>query len=107
MAVDIDTKRPVLGNVTGGLSGPAIKPVALCMVREAYNSTKIPVVGIGGIMDYKDAVEFMLCGATAIQVGTANFVDPATSAGIIDGIKSYMAKNRINQIKDLVGALKT
>ncbi|MCX5667876.1 MAG: dihydroorotate dehydrogenase, partial [Candidatus Omnitrophica bacterium] len=106
MAVDIATRRPILGNVTGGLSGPAIKPVALCMVREAYNNTKIPVVGIGGIMDYKDAVEFMLCGATAIQVGTANFVNPAASAEIICGIKNYMAKNRIKEIKELIGALK-
>lgn len=107
MAVDIDTKRPVLGNVMGGLSGPAIKPVALRMVREAYNSTKIPVVGIGGIMDYKDAVEFMLCGASAIQVGTANFVNPAASIEIIDGIKSYMAASGIEEIKELIGALKT
>ncbi len=106
MAVDIDTKRPVLGNITGGLSGPAIKPIALRMVREAYNSTRIPVVGIGGIMDYKDAVEFMLCGASAIQVGTANFVNPAASTGIIEGIKSYMAKNSIKEIKELIGALK-
>ena len=106
MAVDIDTKRPVLGNVTGGLSGPAIKPVALRMVREAYNSTKIPVVGIGGIMDYKDAVEFMLCGASALQVGTANFIDPFASIEIIGGIKSYMTKNNIKEIKDLIGALK-
>ena len=106
MVVDIDTKRPVLGNVTGGLSGPAIKPVALRMVREVYNNTRIPVVGIGGIMDYKDAVEFMLCGASAVQVGTANFVNPAASTGIIDGIKSYMAKNSIKEIKELIGALK-
>ncbi|MCX5667922.1 MAG: dihydroorotate dehydrogenase, partial [Candidatus Omnitrophica bacterium] len=106
MAVDIDTKRPILGNITGGLSGPAIKPIALCMVREAYNSTKIPVVGIGGIMDYKDAVEFMLCGASAVQVGTANFVNPSASTEIIDGIKSYMTKNGIKEIKELIGALK-
>jgi dihydroorotate dehydrogenase (NAD+) catalytic subunit len=107
MAVDIDTKRPVLGNITGGLSGPAIKPIALRMVREAYNSTKIPVIGMGGIMDYKDAIEFMLCGASAIQVGTANFVNPAASNEIIGGIKGYMAKNGIKEIKELIGALKT
>ena len=106
MAVDIDTQRPVLGNVTGGLSGPAIKPIALRMVREAYNSTKIPVVGIGGIMNYKDAVEFMLCGASAVQVGTANFVNPAASTEIIDGIKNYMAKNSTKGVKGLIGALK-
>ncbi|MDP3729986.1 MAG: dihydroorotate dehydrogenase [Candidatus Omnitrophota bacterium] len=107
MAVDIDTKGPILGNVTGGLSGPAIKPVALCMVRETYKSTRIPVIGIGGIMDYKDAVEFMLCGASAVQMGTANFVDPSASIGIIDGIKKYMTKNKIEEIRGLIGALKT
>ena len=106
MAVDIDTKRPVLGNVTGGLSGPAIKPIALRMVREVYNSVEIPVIGIGGIMNHKDAVEFMLCGASAVQVGTANFVNPAASAEIIDGIKSYMVKNNIKETKELIGALK-
>ena len=107
MAVDIDTRQPVLGNIKGGLSGPAIKPIALHMVREAYNSTKMPVIGIGGIMDHKDAVEFMLCGASAVQIGTANFVNPVVSSEIIDGIKSYMAKNRINRMKELVGALKS
>jgi dihydroorotate dehydrogenase (NAD+) catalytic subunit len=106
MAVDIDTKKPALGNVTGGLSGPAIKPIALRMVREAYNAVKIPIVGIGGIMDYKDAVEFMLCGAVAVQVGTANFIHPAASTDIIDGIERYMTKNKIREIKELVGALK-
>lgn len=106
MAVDIETKKPALGNVTGGLSGPAIKPVALRMVRETYNSIKIPVIGIGGIMDYKDAVEFILCGASAIQVGTANFVNPAASIGIIEGIKGYMAKNSVKEIRELIGALK-
>ena len=106
IAVDIDTKRPILGNVTGGLSGPAIKPIALRMVCEAYKSTRIPIVGIGGIMDYKDAVEFMLCGASAVQVGTANFVNPTTGSEIIDGIKNYMAKNNIKEIKELIGALK-
>jgi dihydroorotate dehydrogenase (subfamily 1) family protein len=106
LAVDIEKQRPILGNVTGGLSGPAIKPVALRMVRETYNSTKIPIIGIGGITDYKDAVEFMLCGASAVQVGTANFVDPAASTNIISGLKSYMVKHKIKEIKELVGALK-
>jgi dihydroorotate dehydrogenase (NAD+) catalytic subunit len=106
MAVDIETKEPILGNVTGGLSGPAIKPVALRMVREAYNSTKIPVIGMGGIVDYKDAVEFMLCGASAVQVGTANFINPGAANGIIGGIKNYMAKNGIKEAKELIGALK-
>ncbi|MDO8535626.1 MAG: dihydroorotate dehydrogenase [Candidatus Omnitrophota bacterium] len=106
LAIDIDTRSPVLGNTTGGLSGPAIKPVALRMVRDVKKSVKIPVVGIGGIMDYKDAIEFMLCGASAIQVGTANFVNPQASAEIIEGIKSYMEKKSIKEIKELIGALK-
>lgn len=106
MAVDIETKRPVLGNVTGGLSGPAIKPIALRMVRETYEKVKIPIIGIGGIMDYKDAVEFILCGASAIQVGTANFVNPRASIEIIEGVKKYMAKHKISGIKELTGALR-
>lgn len=106
MAVDIETKRPVLGNVTGGLSGPAIKPIALRMVRETYEKVKIPIIGMGGIMDYKDAVEFILCGASAIQVGTANFVNPRAAIEIIEGVKKYMAKNEISDIKELTGALR-
>lgn len=106
MAVDIDSKRPVLGNVTGGLSGPAIKPIALRMVRDAHKAVKIPVIGIGGIMDHKDAIEFILCGASAVQVGTANFAQPKSVAKIIDGIKGYMAKNSVKTVKELVGALK-
>lgn len=106
MAVDIETKRPILGNVTGGLSGPAIKPIALRMVRETYEKVKIPIIGIGGIMDYKDAVEFILCGASAIQVGTANFVNPKAAIEIIEGVKKYMAKNKISGIKELIGALR-
>jgi dihydroorotate dehydrogenase (NAD+) catalytic subunit len=107
MAVDIKKQRPVLGNITGGLSGPAIKPIALRMVREVYNKSKIPVIGIGGIMDHVDAVEFMLCGATAIQVGTGNFVDPGAARAITAGLKRYMADKKIGKITDLVGALKT
>ena len=106
MAVDIDARRPRLGNVTGGLSGPAIKPLSLRSVWEARKAVDIPIVGIGGIMDYKDAVEFMLCGASAVQVGTANFVDPGLPAAIVDGIKKYMQKNRIRDVKSLVGALR-
>ncbi|MDP2929195.1 MAG: dihydroorotate dehydrogenase, partial [Candidatus Omnitrophota bacterium] len=106
MAVDIETKRPILGNVTGGLSGPAIKPVALRMVREVYKSVAIPIIGIGGIMDYKDAIEFILCGAGAIQVGTVNFVNPAAGPEIIEGINKYMVKNGLNEIGKLIGALK-
>jgi dihydroorotate dehydrogenase (NAD+) catalytic subunit len=106
MAVDIDTMRPKLGNVTGGLSGPAIKPLSLRAVWEAHKAVDIPIVGIGGIMDHKDAVEFMLCGATAVQVGTANFVDPGLPAEIVDGMAGYMKKNRIRDINSLVGAIK-
>jgi len=107
MAVDIETQRPVLGNITGGLSGPAIKPIALRMTRDVYKEVKIPIIGIGGIMDYKDAIEFILCGATAVQVGTANFVNPTAALEIIEGLKKYMAKNKIRDIKKLTGALKT
>lgn len=106
MAVDVETQRPVLGNITGGLSGPAIKPMALRMVREVCKKVRIPVIGLGGIMDYKDAVEFILCGATAVQIGTANFVNPKAGTEIIDGIKRYLLKNRISGIKNLIGALK-
>ena len=106
MAVDIETRKPVLGNITGGLSGPAIKPIALRMVRDVYKNVKIPVIGMGGIMDYEDAVEFILCGASAIQVGTANFVNPRAALEIIDGLKKYMAKHGIKDIRELKGALK-
>lgn len=105
MAVDIDTQRPTLGNVTGGLSGPAIKPLALRMVWSCYNSINIPIIGMGGIMDYKDAIEFMFCGAAAVQVGTANFVNPTTANNIINGISSYLAKKKIKSIKELTGKL--
>jgi len=107
MVVDIATKRPVLGNVTGGLSGPAIKPLALRLVWEAYNAVKIPVIGIGGIMDYKDALEFIICGASAIQVGTANFINPKAPIEIIEDLKKYLAKNRIGGVNKLIGSLKT
>lgn len=106
MAVDIETKKPKLGNITGGLSGPAIKPLALKFVRDAYKCVKIPVIGIGGIMDYKDAIEFILCGATAVQVGTANFVNPNTAKEIVKGIKKYLAVNKINDVSQIKGMLK-
>lgn len=106
MAVDIDTRKPTLGNITGGLSGPAIKPIALRMVCDVYKNLKIPVIGIGGIMDYNDAIEFILCGASAIQIGTANFINPNAAVEIIGGIKNYMAKNKMSDIRELIGALK-
>jgi dihydroorotate dehydrogenase (NAD+) catalytic subunit len=105
MAVDIKTKRPQLGNITGGLSGPAIKPIALRMVWEVYNAVKIPVIGIGGIMNRQDAVEFFICGATAIQIGTANFINPNTACEIITGLEDYLRHNRLANIKELTGSL--
>jgi len=106
MAIDIDKRAPVLGNTVGGLSGPAIKPIALRMVWETARKVKIPVIGIGGIMDYKDALEFIIAGASAIQIGTANFVNPKAATEMIDGISGYMRKNKINNMKELTGCLK-
>jgi dihydroorotate dehydrogenase (NAD+) catalytic subunit len=107
MAVDIETKMPKLGGLTGGLSGPAIKPVALRMVREVYNKVKIPVIGIGGIMDYRDALEFIICGATAVQIGTANFIDPQATIKIVTGIQKYLREHQASGIKQIIGSLKT
>ena len=107
MAVDIGTRKPRLGNITGGLSGPAIKPIILKMVWDVYNKVKIPVIGCGGIMDYKDVIEFMLCGARAIQVGTATFVNPKAPVEIIAGIRKYCAASNVNDIKKLIGNMKT
>jgi dihydroorotate dehydrogenase (NAD+) catalytic subunit len=106
MAVNISTRTPLLGNITGGLSGPAVKPVALRMIWEAYNSVKIPLVGMGGIMDASDAIEFIISGAAAIGIGTANFINPEASLEIIGGIKKYMKENKIKNVKSLIGTLK-
>lgn len=106
MAIDIGTKRPALSNVTGGLSGPAIKPIALRMVWEASGSVRIPLIGMGGITGATDAVEFLLAGASAVAVGTANFVNPAACTGIISGIEAYMKETGTDDINDLVGALR-
>lgn len=105
MAVDIRRQKPVLSTVTGGLSGPCVKPVALRMVWQTYHAVKIPVIGLGGISCWKDAVEFILAGASAIQIGTYNFIDPAVSEKVIDGIDAYLKENKIESVKDLVGAL--
>ena len=105
MAVDIDTMAPRLGAVTGGLSGPAVKPMALRMVWEVFNKVDIPIIGIGGIIDYRDAVEFIICGATAVQVGTANFINPRTAVEIIAGIKKYLKNNKIERLSRLTGGL--
>ncbi len=107
MAVDVDTRRPKIANIIGGLSGPAIKPVALRMVWQVAQKSKIPIIGIGGIMTAEDALEFLIAGATAIQVGTANFVNPRTTIEIIDGIEAFLAERDIPSVRDIVGTLET
>jgi len=107
MSVDIETRRPHLANVTGGLSGPAIRPVALRMVWQVVHAIKIPVIGIGGIMTAPDALEFIIAGARAIQVGTANFINPASMLNILDGIEEYLIRHRMRDIMELIGSLKT
>lgn len=105
MAVDIKTRKPKLANVTGGLSGPAIKPQALWMLRQAYQAVSIPLIGIGGIMNADDALEFIICGATAVASGTANFVNPRIGIEIVEGIEKYLKENKIKNIKELMGKL--
>lgn len=107
MAIDAERRKPILSTITGGLSGPAIKPVALRMVWQVYKAVKIPIFGIGGIMNATDAIEFMLAGSAAIQVGTANFIDPEVSLKIIDGINQYLDRHHISSAKDLIGALES
>ena len=105
MAIDINTRRPKLANIIGGLSGPAIKPVALKMVWQVAKTIKLPIVGIGGIMTHEDAIEFMIAGASAVQIGTANFIDPASSEKIIDGLKLYCEQNSIRNINEIAGSI--
>jgi dihydroorotate dehydrogenase (NAD+) catalytic subunit len=105
MAIDIETRRPVLANVIGGLSGPAIHPIALKMVWETAKAVKIPVVGMGGITSAKEALEFIIAGASAVAVGTANFTDPATILDVVDGIEAYLARHRMKSIRELTGSL--
>ncbi len=105
MAIDAERRRPVLSTITGGLSGPAVKPIALRMVWQVSKAVKIPIVGLGGIMNATDAIEFFLAGATAIQVGTANFIDPAISEKIVLGIDEYLNRHKFNSIQDIIGAL--
>lgn len=105
MAIDAGTRKPILATVTGGLSGPAIKPVALRMVWQVYHAVKIPIIGMGGIMNATDAIEFMLAGATAIQIGTANFIDPVVSIKVLDGIEKYCEDQGVTNVNELVGAL--
>jgi dihydroorotate dehydrogenase (NAD+) catalytic subunit len=106
MAIDLEKRKPRLSNITGGLSGPAIKPVALAMVWKTAQKVKIPVIGLGGIMNAQDALEFILAGALMIQVGTGNFVDPECSIKIVKGLKRYCEENKLKRILDLKGKLK-
>jgi dihydroorotate dehydrogenase (NAD+) catalytic subunit len=106
MSIDVRTRKPKLGNVMGGLSGPAIKPIAVRMVHQCYRSVRIPIVGCGGIGSAEDVVEFMLAGASAIQVGTASFLDPGVMQKIIDGLERYCEEMAVEQIRDLTGQVK-
>ena len=105
MEININTRKPTLGNITGGLSGPCIKPVALRMVWQVANAVKVPIIGMGGIASANDAIEFILAGASAVAVGTANFTDPAITMKICDGINDYLKANCIDNVSDLVGKL--
>jgi dihydroorotate dehydrogenase (NAD+) catalytic subunit len=107
MAIDAKTRKPRISNVTAGLSGPAIKPIALRMVYEAAHTVEIPVIGMGGITTAEDAIEFMLAGAAAVEVGTANFWDPCATEKIVDGIQRWCFENRVKRITDLIGTLET
>jgi len=103
MAIDIRTRRPKLRNVTGGLSGPAIRPVAVRIVHQVHKKVGLPIIGMGGIMSAEDAIEFIIAGATAVSIGTANFVDPTAATDVLDGLESYLAENAIGDIRQLVG----
>ncbi len=106
MAIDLKTRRPVLANITGGLSGPAIKPIALRMVWQVARAVKVPIIGIGGIMTATDALEFLLAGATAVQVGTASFLDPGAAGRIVQEMEAYLVSEGISDVKELIGALR-
>lgn len=106
MAVDIDSRKPKLANISGGLSGPAVKPVALWMVWQVFQTVNIPVIGIGGIIKVEDALEFIIAGARAIEIGTANFVNPRVTIEIIEGIEKYLIENNIKDVNELVGSMK-
>lgn len=105
MAIDINTRRPQLANITGGLSGPAIKPIAIRMVWQVYNAVSIPIIGMGGIMTGDDAIEFFIAGASAVAVGTANFINPHASLDVADGIQDYLERHELGSIAELVGSL--
>ena len=105
ISIDAETRRPRLTNITGGLSGPAIKPVALRMVWQVHNKVSLPIIGMGGIMNATDALEFIMAGATAVAVGTANFVNPRTSLEVLDGIEAYLVKHNHKDVSELIGSL--
>jgi dihydroorotate dehydrogenase (NAD+) catalytic subunit len=107
MVIDVETRQPKISNVLGGLSGPAIRPIAVRMVYECHETVRIPILGMGGIADARDALEFMIAGASAVQVGTANFVDPLIWTKLLDGLNDYMKRHQIARIRDLVGSLDT
>ena len=107
MAIDIETRRPVLSNIVGGLSGPAIRPIAVRMVYECRQAVRLPIIGMGGIATANDVLEFLIAGATAVQVGTANFVDPLLWGKLIDGLTGYLTRHGIERISDLTGTLDT
>jgi dihydroorotate dehydrogenase (NAD+) catalytic subunit len=104
LAIDVETRRPTITNVLGGLSGPAIRPIAVRMVWECAREVKIPIIGMGGITNARDALEFILAGATAVQIGTANFADPFVWGKVLDGIDDYMARHQVERLSDLIGA---
>lgn len=105
MAIDVEKRRPMLSTITGGLSGPCIRPIAVRMVWQVANAVKVPVVGLGGIASGRDAIEFMLAGATAVQIGTANFIDPQVTIKAIDYIEDYMQRHHIGHVSELIGAM--
>ena len=105
MAIDAEKRRPVLSTITGGLSGPAVKPIALRMVWQTAQAVKVPIIGMGGIASATDAIEFLLAGASAVEVGTYNFVDPSVTTQIVDGIEDYMRRHGFTDVQDLIGAL--
>lgn len=105
MVIDVETRRPVLGNTTGGLSGPAIRPIAVRMVRQVFEAVKIPIIGMGGILSARDALEFLIAGATAVAVGTANFVNPRTALDVLEGIEEYCRRHGIQSLRELIGSL--
>ena len=105
MAIDVEKRRPYLSTITGGLSGPAVKPVAVRMVWQVAHAVQIPVIGLGGIASASDALEFLMAGAKAVQVGTANFIDPAITVKIVDGLESYCRRHGISDINEIIGII--